>query len=282
MNILTKRFLIILIFSLFANYNVNSQDIFDLQHSIKYANYLFSTKQYKLATEELERVVFMDSSNLSYKIKLLRAYRMGGFYESGIKRAIEFSNGETYRLQKNLAVEYLTMLLLYGANKDIDNFLSKNNTLSEKDKTLINWSNQIVEGNYKKASEIISKFDANKKKVPKEVFMITREGLDHHFKSPFLAGSLSTVIPGLGKVYTKNYVDGIFAFAFIAGTAWQAYKGFDKKGIKSINGWIFGGLSLGFYLGNIYGSVKSAKKYNKFKRDETKYKVFDFIQSYDF
>ncbi len=77
-------------------------------------------------------------------------------------------------------------------------------------------------------------------------------------KSPFIAGLLSGIIPGAGKVYTGHTVDGILSFLTIAGFGYAAYDGFASDGSSSVRGWIFGSLAGGLYLGNIYGSALSA------------------------
>lgn len=77
-------------------------------------------------------------------------------------------------------------------------------------------------------------------------------------KSPFLAGLLSGIIPGLGKVYTGHTVDGVLSFLTIAGFGYAAYDGFATDGSSSVRGWVFGSLASGLYLGNIYGSALSA------------------------
>ena len=87
------------------------------------------------------------------------------------------------------------------------------------------------------------------------------------YKSRFLAGSLSAIIPGMGKVYSGRWKDGIISLLFVAGTGYQAYRAFNDKGIESVYGWIMGSLSLGFYIGNIYGSAKAARLYNT-KQDQ--------------
>ena len=92
------------------------------------------------------------------------------------------------------------------------------------------------------------------------VLLLEREKLQK--KSPYLAAGMSTIIPGSGKIYTKNWQDGLVALLFVASNAWQAYRGFSKDGIKSTYGWVFGSIGAGFWLGNIYGSYKSAKKFN--------------------
>jgi hypothetical protein len=81
-------------------------------------------------------------------------------------------------------------------------------------------------------------------------------------KSPLLAGAMSTVIPGSGKVYTDRSLDGLFSFLLILFSGWRSYEGYDAKGFESINFWLFGSITSYFYLGNIYGSAVSAKLYN--------------------
>lgn len=77
-------------------------------------------------------------------------------------------------------------------------------------------------------------------------------------KSPFVAGLLSGIVPGLGKVYTGHTVDGVLSFLTIAGFGYAAYDGFTTDGSSSVRGWVFGSLASGLYLGNIYGSALSA------------------------
>ena len=43
---------------------------------------------------------------------------------------------------------------------------------------------------------------------------------------------------------------------------WQSYAGFNKNGIESGYGWVFGTLATGFFIGNIYGSAKAANTRN--------------------
>ncbi len=79
-------------------------------------------------------------------------------------------------------------------------------------------------------------------------------------KSVHWAAGLSAVIPGLGKIYTKNYSDGVTAFIVNGLCAYLAYSNFNAKHLT--RGWIFTGLSALFYGGNIYGSIASANIFN--------------------
>lgn len=80
------------------------------------------------------------------------------------------------------------------------------------------------------------------------------------YKSPALAGILSTIIPGSGKIYTEEYGDGIVAFLTTGLLTFLAYNNFRAN--HNTRGWIFTSLAGLFYAGNIYGSVASAQIYN--------------------
>lgn len=78
-------------------------------------------------------------------------------------------------------------------------------------------------------------------------------------KSPMLAAGLSTVVPGLGKVYAGRVGEGVSAFLIVgslmAATAENAY----KEGWANWKTILFGSLSAVFHLGNIYGSAVSVR-----------------------
>ena len=63
----------------------------------------------------------------------------------------------------------------------------------------------------------------------------------------------------------------------VGATGIQAYRGFNEKGVKSAYGWIFGGFGAGLYLGNIYGSFKSAKDFNHKHENELLKKATDLF-----
>lgn len=80
------------------------------------------------------------------------------------------------------------------------------------------------------------------------------------YKSELLAGILSTLIPGSGKIYTEDFTDGITAFILTGIFSYLAYDNF--KNNHDFRGYIFSGIAAGFYFGNIYGSVASAQIFN--------------------
>ena len=94
--------------------------------------------------------------------------------------------------------------------------------------------------------------DVNKK--------ITQKALGFKYKSPKLAGLLSIIL-GLGYAYTGHKQTAVTAFLVNSLIGYATY-----TNIKNSNygmGILTGVFNLSFYLGNIYGGIKSAKRYNE-------------------
>jgi tetratricopeptide (TPR) repeat protein len=81
-------------------------------------------------------------------------------------------------------------------------------------------------------------------------------------KSSALAGTLA-IIPGAGYLYCGRYQDALIALLVNGGLIWAAYEAFsnDLYALGSVITFV----EIGFYAGNIYGSVGSAHKYNRKK-----------------
>jgi TM2 domain-containing membrane protein YozV len=77
-------------------------------------------------------------------------------------------------------------------------------------------------------------------------------------KSPLLAGALSAVVPGLGRVYLGRWPDGLLSFLLVGTTGALAAQGFYDEGRGSVRGWILGGVAALLYAGNVYGSAIGA------------------------
>ncbi|HVY40182.1 MAG TPA: hypothetical protein VHM31_19720 [Polyangia bacterium] len=77
-------------------------------------------------------------------------------------------------------------------------------------------------------------------------------------KSPWLAGALSAVIPGLGRVYLGRVADGVMSFVLVGVTGALAAQGFYDEGRGSVRGWILGSVAALLYVGNVYGSAVGA------------------------
>lgn len=97
-------------------------------------------------------------------------------------------------------------------------------------------------------------------------------------KKPFIAGALSAIIPGLGKVYSGKKHEAISVFVPFVISGAQATEGFIKKGFRSWHFYVFGTITTGIYLSNIYGSANAAKRKNKETNEELYINILAFIE----
>lgn len=79
-------------------------------------------------------------------------------------------------------------------------------------------------------------------------------------KNPRTAGFFS-IVPGAGFLYCERYQDALVTFLLNTGLMLAAYEAYDKDN-KALAG-VIGFVETGFYMGNIYGAVSSAHKYNQ-------------------
>lgn len=94
-------------------------------------------------------------------------------------------------------------------------------------------------------------------------------------KSPFVAGALSAVVPGLGKVYAGKPRHGLAAFLPTAILGVQAYEAYRKGGWKDARFIGYASLFSVFYFGNIYGSALTVRV----QRRETIHDVHYVVQA---
>jgi len=92
---------------------------------------------------------------------------------------------------------------------------------------------------------------------------VSHDASQHGWKTPGAAAALSTVVPGLGKVYTGRYVDGVASFVSVGLTGYLAHEQFERNGEDSVLGWFYLGTAVVLYLGNIFGSYQSAHVVNR-------------------
>ncbi|MBK7886460.1 MAG: hypothetical protein IPJ86_03900 [Bacteroidetes bacterium] len=92
-------------------------------------------------------------------------------------------------------------------------------------------------------------------------------------KSAFLAGALSAVIPGLGKVYTGKPGQGLAAFLKTVPLAAITIENYRVNGFNNPQLYIFGSLFALFYVGNIWGSTLSANIVYQEKIDEIHHNI---------
>jgi hypothetical protein len=79
-------------------------------------------------------------------------------------------------------------------------------------------------------------------------------------KDPTIAGILSAIAPGSGYVYAQKTVTGLTSFVVNGLIVWSLSDALKNKqyGLSAT----IGAFGMGWYLGNIIGSVSAANQYN--------------------
>lgn len=239
-------------------------DIFDKNNSVSYTDYLLKTHQYSEAIWELKQIINkFDKLDDSTYSKLFFAYRKNGI--KNIKLVKTDSSQNNYiSLSRHLAIEYSIYCLRNLHYTDLDSILVYNRSLKTSDKSLLSISSLVSQRKDKEADLIIESFqDSCGVQLLNKLSVINKRYKKIHPKKPFLAAAMSTIIPGLGRFYVGEKENAINTLGLVAALSIFSVRGFHFYQAQSIRGFVFGGLGLGFYIGNIYGSYKSAIKYNK-------------------
>lgn len=284
---ISKRCLIV-IFCLLSNYvsAQYSKQFTTVKTSCKFGDYLLKDKDYLRAANEYNRCFVLNTcENYSNDTLLLMSawsLREFGDYEE--------SNITLLKLKENNNTLYPVNQLVLSLNYfDIGDYVNSNNII----KRLINndnknnlryidsefpitlqTANHIYLNNQEAINENLNKLPENYSST------LSRINQDYNFgkyKKPYLAATMSTFLPGLGKIYTGNYLDGLYSLLMIGAATLQSYASFQKRGFDSIGFYIYGGIALYFYGGNIFGSFLSARERNFNKRDKIEDELNKFI-----
>ena len=244
----------------------------------QFADYLYEQSDYLRAAGEYQRYLFYlpESEEIRYKIAI--CYRFGGKAAQAIQgfEAIlqaspesQYANrayyqiGATYFLQDQFerSIQFLGEVLprITDARQHAE-------------------AQQLIGLSYLKQKRWTEAGQLFKALQQSEVGHVSEKAEMYHLyaekgahlptRSPFLAGTLSTIVPGAGRLYTGRLGDAFTTLFTVGITGWQAYDGFRRDGISSAKGWTLGTLCGIFYVGNIYGSVISARVYNRHVTDE--------------
>lgn len=90
-------------------------------------------------------------------------------------------------------------------------------------------------------------------------------------KSPLIAASLSSVVPGLGQLYSGHWFDALQAFAMVSVSAFSTF-GFYSYEIENSQSHVPSGImaliTLFLHSSNIFGAYKTASYYNEKKNED--------------
>lgn len=255
-----------------------AQDFLNYANSLKYATFLFETKQYHESAIEFERVVFLASNDTSAKLQLIKSYRYSGNYFKAKSRLENIFPENINLLPTDFAKEYVKILLHENQYDSLTYYINHNKNLSLSDAIGFQYGSLIMQNKWREAMifennnlNTLTRFDAFY--ALKE---LEKTGLKIKYKNPLLASGMSALIPGSGKIYTNQWKDAIYSFLFVSAASFITYKCYENNGFSNST-IIFGSITASFYLANIYGTHKSAKRYNQSINHNYKHKAEDIL-----
>lgn len=240
----------------------------------KFADFLYSSGDYRRAVGEYRRFLFAspDSQAVdSIKMKIGKCYRLMADYASANDYFQEIVQTSTDPSIREEGIYQIALCWLssgdYGKIRSLSTQKEMvNDGVSMRVEEVAALS-YLYQKHWDDAHKYINSIDRKD-----TLFLAMREyaitGQDLPQKSKVVAGTLSALIPGAGKVYCRRPGDGVFSLFLVGLTGFQSYRGFEEKGVDSVSGWVYGVISGVFYLGNVYGSVVAAELYNEQQSDE--------------
>jgi len=253
------------------SFHALSQELTQKHEPDSFANFLFSSELYDFASEEYERLFYDYPDSLQYFRKLLSSYKFAKKLNV-LSNRLQFNSIDNPDLLKDY---YDILITSRHTDKAKQCYQSNKDYFDHKERDEIEFKIAVGEYDWKQAILIYDKNTLDKK-----YDTVANTIQSKKFKSPALASIMSGIIPGAGRFYAKDPKDALISILFIATTGYQAYRRFDQNGIDSIGAWIFSGISFGFYLGNIYGSHKSARFYNQKLNDQIFNNTLPIISDY--
>jgi len=254
--------LILLVF-LFCSTQIRAQETPDPS---AFADFLFNSGLYEQAAGEYERLFYYDKSEVAYLKRLITCYARIG-KNADLKSRIDLIEAK----DPEVARSYYALLMQLDKPQELKALYAKQRGLfSDTEQLEIDLWSSISDRNWSEVKTTTLGDDLH------YYSPIASEIGKHKYKNPNAAAALSALIPGAGRLYANDAKDGIVSLLFVGSFAYQSYRRFRDKGTEAVGGWIYGGLALGFYISNIYGSYQSARYYNK-KLDE---KIYNFSLPY--
>lgn len=120
----------------------------------------------------------------------------------------------------------------------------------------------MLEGNWANAKSQLDSLNRDIALINQQIAILNKicdEQVKYRPKSPVLAGIMSGIIPGSGKIYAGKTGEGIASIITNAGFGLITWENYRKNGPKNFKTIFFGGIFAANYISNIYGSVVSVK-----------------------
>ncbi len=227
--------------------------------------------EYQLAAAEWDRVLFLNPFDTMARLNLLKSFRLSDKPVEGWKKLNLWYPSAP--LTKAFSLEAAQLALTIGDFAAFGSVMDRSADLSGAEKSTWKLGAWLMQGDWINQPVKSRNPSFTVASMNPQLLDIYSKTKDIHRKSPAAAVALSCLVPGMGKIYSHDWKDGLMSLLFVATSAFQSYRGFSKYGISSVTGWIFGGLATGFYTANLFGSWKSATLYNVNQTDRIRHET---------
>ena len=248
----------------------------DADIQFEYADSLFAAGDYFMAASEYKRFMhlFPEHSRIeaaAYKVG--QCYLLAGQYARALQAFKELmltyaDGGYADQAQFSMSEAYLSSNQSGAAINTLRNLAIATDDIETKDEAYyqMGWI-YIGMGQWEQAGMVLDGISPERRDSYRieELSRSLNEEPKMKRKRPGLAGTLA-VIPGAGYLYCGRYQDALIALLVNGGLIWAAYESFsnDLYALGSVITFV----EIGFYTGNIYGSIGSAHKYNRKKESQ--------------
>lgn len=256
----------------------------EADQQLAYAYALFKNRQYVKAAQEYQRFTFFFPNHAQTRTAQFRAGQSYFLAKDPGTAISMFQPLTSLDPPDDLSVEaffklsecYLTMNAPTHAVVQLNNVIALTNDESVRDRAhyRIGWIH-IEMFDWKGARQAFGRLTPNGRERHglHQLDSALAESASIPRKNPALSGTLS-IIPGGGQLYCQRYEDALIAFSLNALFIWAAYDAFDNEqyGLGGLVSFV----GLGFYIGNIYGAVNDAHKYNHMQKQQFTNKLLQY------
>jgi hypothetical protein len=251
---------------------LSGQDLFDSLGTARYADFLFNSGNYREAAEEYERLLFLSDPDEEKKIRLIQSYRLSD--RASLARQRMYAIWERPAIvSPPVANEFFFLRILDRDFHGLEASIQENPVLTDDEKLFYLASAFLYQDDFQRADELLADHVNLMLPALQRLQHISGDAVNLPLRSPVVGGVLSALLPGSGKFYAGNWEDGLISMVMVGMSAWQAYRGFERRGTGSVYAWSYAVIGTAFYLGNIYGSVKEVNKYNQHQKDGIRHRV---------
>ncbi|MCD4656568.1 MAG: hypothetical protein K8S87_03385 [Planctomycetes bacterium] len=242
---------------------------------------------YRAVTEFMRFVSYFDDSSLIPVVHFFvgECYRAAGNYPNAVffyVKAKDFGtkSSQSYNLEQ-LADFNIVLCLIFQekyeqAKSQILNLTEKSDSTIDKNEKIMNFLGRylnlvllVAEKKYFEAASMITEFKPQK--------LVETTGLKlyaddlHKFedlstRNVALSVIMSTMVPGLGQLYTGRVLEALTSILLTGVFSYIAYEAFSEN--QEVLGAVSSFLAASFYLANIYNSANSAISFNENRKIE--------------